>query len=368
VALDFEIRRDDLTAARFHESEPAPPREGEVLFAIDRFALTANNITYAAFGERLKYWEFFPAERPWGRIPAWGFGTVVASECAGVAPSERYYGYFPMSSHVVVRPERISPAGFSDGAVHRKALHPLYNQYARTETDPLYDAAHEPETLLLRPLFITSFVLDDVLGDNAYFGADTVVLSSASSKTAWGLAFLLSERKRRGENIRTIGLTSQRNAAYVERLGFYDRVVPYDAYASIPADTRIAFVDFAGDVALRDALHRHFGDNVCYSTAVGFSHNEALPSKATRDDSLPGATPQTFFAPDHIRKRASDWGPGGFASRFAAAWRAVIVPAGDPANGWIRVEEHRGPRALEEVYRDALAGKIAPDAGNVLAL
>jgi hypothetical protein len=367
MAADFEVRRDDLTETRIVPSEPGDLRAGEALLVVDRFAFTANNITYAAFGDRLKYWQFFPAEGAWGRIPAWGYGTVVASECAGVAPGERYYGYYPMSTHVRLRPDRVSDAGFGDGAAHRQPLHPLYNQYSRTSADPLYDREREPHTLLLRPLFITSFVLDDLLDDNGYFGADAVVLSSASSKTAWGVAFLLSERKRRGASVHVIGLTSPRNFEYVKRLGLYDTVVTYDVYATLPRSLRIAYVDFAGDAAVRANLHQHFGENVVYSTAVGFSHNETSQAPAA-SVALPGAAPSQFFAPDQIRKRSREWGRDGFASRFADAWRAVIVPASDPAKGWLRVAEGRGAGAVERIYRDALAGRVAPDAGNVLTL
>ena len=45
--------------------------------------------------------------------------------------------------------------------------------------------------MIVRPLFITSFMLADFLQDNAFFGARQVVVSSASSKTAYGTAFCL---------------------------------------------------------------------------------------------------------------------------------------------------------------------------------
>ena len=41
--------------------------------AIVSFALTANNITYAAFGDAMNYWQFFPVPgddgAAWGCIP-----------------------------------------------------------------------------------------------------------------------------------------------------------------------------------------------------------------------------------------------------------------------------------------------------------
>jgi hypothetical protein len=64
---------------------------------------------------------------------------------------------------------------------------------------------------LLQPLFMTSFVLDDWLVDSDLFGAELVVLGSASSKTAIGLAHLLTTNQR----ARVVGLTSERNAEFV---------------------------------------------------------------------------------------------------------------------------------------------------------
>ena len=94
AATDFMVDRKDLRSSRFSAASlPAAPAPGEVLLAIDTFALTANNITYAAFGDAMQYWNFFPAADPaWGRVPVWGFADVIASACEGVAPGERIYG------------------------------------------------------------------------------------------------------------------------------------------------------------------------------------------------------------------------------------------------------------------------------------
>ena len=60
--------------------------------------------------------------------------------------------------------------------------------------DPFYTRDSESAQALLRPLFITSWLIDDFLADNNFFGADTMLLSSASSKTAYGTAFQLRQR------------------------------------------------------------------------------------------------------------------------------------------------------------------------------
>ena len=173
---------------------------------VDRFALTANNITYAAFGDAMNYWQFYPtADAAWGIVPVWGFGTVVQSLHPGVAVGERLYGYWPMASSAVLAPERISAEGFSDGAAHRQALHAVYNRYFRVGADPLYTAGSEDAQALLRPLFITSWLIDDFLADNEFFGADTVIVSSASSKTAYGMAAGIHHQRRRRQQRFDIG-------------------------------------------------------------------------------------------------------------------------------------------------------------------
>jgi hypothetical protein len=360
-ALDFIVRRDDLHVHKFVAgTADANTRldAGQVLIRIDKFAFTSNNVTYAAFGEAMSYWNFFPAEAGWGRIPVWGFGDVVQSTTDAIKVGERFYGYFPMSSHVVMQPGRINASGFFDIAAHRQAMHPLYNQYLRTSADAMYDAKHESEIALLRPLFVTSFMIDDFLADNDFFGARTVMLSSASSKTAYGLAFLLAQRGL--GQCEVIGLTSPGNVAFTESLGCYHRVVTYDQITSLPSDLPVVYVDMAGNGKVRSALHHHFNDNMKYSCAVGGTHWDQRESEGR----LPGARPTLFFAPAQIKKRAADWGPNGVTERLAVAWKQFLEPLGK----WTTVNHGHGPAAVERVYQEMLEGRTHPDQGNMLSL
>src|SRR4051794_5424184 len=116
AGVDFMVRRDDLRTCQFlsvPESAATSLQPGQILMKIDKFAFTSNNVTYASFGDAMSYWNFFPAPQGWGRIPVWGFAEVVASQHMAVKTGERFYGYFPMSTHVVLQPERVSDAGFS---------------------------------------------------------------------------------------------------------------------------------------------------------------------------------------------------------------------------------------------------------------
>lgn len=355
-------RKDALGQSRIDATpQPAALNEGEVWLAIDRLALTTNNITYAAFGDSMQYWGFFPTGiEGYGHIPAWGFADVVASATPGVEVGERFYGYFPVASHLRMQPVRVTPRGFYDGAPHRRELVSAYNQYTRCSEDPVYRLEHEDHQALLRPLFITSFMLADFLDDNRFFGARRLVFSSASSKTAFGTAFCLQGR----DDVEMIALTSPRNRAFVEGLGCYRRTLAYDELPALDTGTPTAYVDFAGDDALRMRVHHHFGDALVYDCFAG----SAQKAQAPDHPSLPGPAPQFYFAPVQIRKRNADWGPAVVNQRFGEAQRRFIAHLSEPGNRWMRVVRHRGFEAAQRLIAELHAGRAAPIDGHVLCL
>jgi hypothetical protein len=358
LTTDFVVAKHDLQQCKLIEARlPDALPADTLLVKVDRFAFTANNITYATLGDEMKYWQLFPAPKEFGNIPVWGFGEVVASKHPGVAEGERLFGYFPMAAHLVIEAGDVSKRALRDAAAHRQGVSPVYNAYARISRDPDYSGRAGDHQALLRPLFMLSFLVDDFLAENHFFGARSVMLSSASSKAAIGLAHLLHHQR---NSIRVIGLTSPRNTAFVTSLGLYDEVITYDRVTSLPANQPVVFVDMAGDSALRARLHHHFGEQMRYSAQIGLTHR----SFAAGEPELPGAGPTWFFAPDQIRKRAKEWGPGGVDARFSAAW-ADFAPGID---GWLKVVESRGPDAVKQVYLDTLGGRIPPEQGHMLSL
>lgn len=358
-SIDFVVARDDLQQCKVIETklpDPAALPAEALLVRVDRFAFTANNITYAMLGDQLKYWQLFPAPAGFGNIPVWGFGDVVASRHPGVAEGERLFGYFPMATHLTIEASDVNKRTLRDAAAHRQGVAPVYNAYARVGGDPVFAGRQGDEQALLRPLFMLSFLVDDYLAENGFHGARSVILSSASSKTAFGLAYLLHSQR---QGVRVIGLTAAKNVDFVESLGCYHDVVTYDRVTSLPSDEPVAFVDMAGSSELRASLHRHFGDQMKYSARIGLTHQSL-----TLDEPLPGAAPETFFAPDQIRKRAREWGPGGIEKRLSAAWSGFTPML----QRCLTVTEGRGPEAVARTYRDTLAGRIPPDQGRMLSL
>ncbi len=356
-------RKNALDHSRLDIGALAPLQPGEALLQIRRVALTTNNITYAAFGDAMHYWDFFPTdEADFGHMPVWGFADVVASTVDGVKVGERFYGYWPIASHLRMRPERVTPRGFYDGAEHRRTLTSAYNQYTRCSVDPAYRVDDENYQMLVRPLFITSFMLADFLQDNAFFGAKQLVLSSASSKTAYGTAFCLQDYRAQG--IRLIALTSQGNQGFVQGLGCYDETVGYDQLTSIDASVPTLYVDFSGDEGLRAKIHHHFGEQLVYDCFAGSAQN----TNFLRDTGLPGPEPKFYFAPVQIRKRNADWGHAVVNQRFKAAQLDFIRRVSDAQAPWMQLAEHRGFEAAQTLIADLHGGRIDPLKGHVVVL
>ncbi|MCX6522662.1 MAG: DUF2855 family protein [Actinobacteria bacterium] len=355
--IQFEVRRDDLRTHRVEEAVVPEPGEGEVVLHLDHAALTANNITYGAFGAVMGYWNFFPADDGWGRVPVWGFADVVASRAEGIADGERVYGYFPMSSHLVVTAGRVTATSFVDVAEHRASLPPVYNQYQRIADRA---TAHDEQVhAVLRPLFTTSFLIDDWLAAQDVFGARTVIIASASSKTGLALAALLHAR----DGIEVVGLTSARNASFVGSVGYYDRVVVYDDIAAadgLDPTVPSVLVDMGGDAAVLAAVHGHVGESLRHSCQVGATHWEDVRFGVQ----LPGPAPAMFFAPDHVQRRVADWGGTGFDERVGASWDVFLASAG----GWLDIVEARGADAVAAAFADVLAGRVPAHQAYVISL
>lgn len=352
--LDLLVKRGEPGATRITSSPVTPLATGEVRLRVDLFSLTANNVTYAAYGEALRYWAFFPAPEGWGRVPVWGFATVTDSRSQNLSPGDRVYGYLPMSTEFAIHPGAPRHGGVVDQSEHRAGLPAVYNSYVLNTADELYTADTEPLQVLFRPLFTTSFLIDDFIDDNALFGASQVIFSSASAKTAYCAAQLLRMRK-----VRVVGLTSPSSLAFARQLGCYDDVVPYSAIDELsPAPS--VFVDIAGNARVRAHVHAAFGDNLKYSCTVGATHWDAPRS----DVPVPGPQPQMFFAPSVIQKRVADWGGAVFQQRVRDAWRAFL-PA---ASRQTRLIEGRTLDDAARAFTDLALGRAHPGDGHIIRM
>lgn len=354
----IQIRKSDLRDARVVDVVPGPLADGSARLRLELFALTANNITYAAMGEgTLGYWDFFPGPVGWGRPPAWGFATVVQSNAHGVFEGSRFYGYFPIGEALDVVPARASPRGFVDSAPHRRAKAAVYNHYINTQSDPVYDAAFEPEQALFRPLYGTGWWAADCVHQGKP-SPRTIVVSSASSKTALATAHQL----RRLGNARLVALTSARNIAYVRETGLYHDTLPYEAVASIKAEAPAVYLDFLGREAQTAAVHGALGPSLVRSILIGATDWGSKPGGVQPPTiALQGPEPEFFFVPDYatVRMKADP--------SLGAAMLADLRAFCAASRAFVTARRLSGTDAILQAWAQLAAGGTPPREGLVLS-
>ena len=355
------IRKDALNDATLVDVAQTELADGAVRLAVESFSVTANNVTYAVVGDGFGYWNFFPPSADnvdgLGIVPMWGHAKVIESKCDEIAVGERVYGYLPMGTGLDVVPGNISASGFLDMTDYRQPMSPIYNQYSRLAADPEHDPAKEAERMIYGPLFKTGFLIEYFMRKENWFGADEVIMTSASSKTAMGLA---SCAKQNSPNIKRIGLTSASNVDFVEATDLYDAVYTYQEIGTMPLHDAVS-VDFAGNAEVLARLHDHLRDMIKYSCLVGATHIDAR-SSLTQDAPLPGAKPTLFFAPDHGMAFFAEHGPAKGGELMAGAWHAFLAAV----DGAITVEKHAGLDAARTTFLDMVSGKLDPAKGIVI--
>ena len=363
----LHVDRSDIAEVDWRETPPQPLEEGQVRLEVERFGLSANNVTYATLGKALQYWQFFPTEDPaTGCVPVWGYATVAESRTDEVSVGQRVYGYLPFATDVIVTPARVRADGFVDGSEHRAELPAAYNAYTLVEERDRDDEAYEA---LLRPLFVTSMLIGDQLAEEDFFGAESVLVSSASSKTAYGTAYALrhtagASRGGGPEGRReVVGLTSAERVEATAALDLYDRVLAYDDIATLDAHRPTVYVDISGSYEVRAAVHRHCSD-LRYDCAVGLTHRDD-----TGDTSeLPGPEAVFFFAPSEWARQASNRGREEQARRVDAGVESFVQRASDPADPLMTLRWVEGRDEAAAAWREMVAGRTGPAEGVAVSL
>jgi hypothetical protein len=351
------VDRRAIASTELRSGVLGPLSDGDVRVTIERFALTANNVTYAQFGDMLAYWDFFPVTAEWGHVPAMGWGRIDESSVDGLAVGTRLYGWWPMATSVDLTATP-TVTGLRDDGAHRAPHAPAYRAFTRTDADPLLPARADDDVedrhALLRGLFLTGFLIDAFFASRAWLGAEQAVVLSASSKTAIGFA----HAARAHGAVRLVGATSSANLAFVERVGLYDQVVTYDDLAGVDSVPTVV-VDVAGAGATVAALHERLGDRIAYSMIVGKSHHDAPPAAITS-----GPQPEMFFAPGEIEGRLAEWGAAEYQRRAAEGLHAFI----EDSRHWLTVEQHAGPPGAQGAWTELVAGNVRPDRGLIVSL
>ena len=350
----LEVDRQDFRRTQVVNDQQEALTPGQVRLAVERFALTSNNISYALSGDLLGYWDFFPADAPWGRVPAMGLGSVIESANDEIATGGRYFGFYPMATtHVLAARPRSD--GFRDVGAHRADHAPAYTDFTAVHADPGFPAEHADQYLLLRGLFMTSFLVDDFLVDRGHGDTRTLV-TSASSKTSIALAHCLAARGRSG-----VGITSARNVEFCQSLDRYESVITYDDIESLDPAVPSTVVDMAGSSETLGRIHTHLADVLAHSCQVGATHWEEMGGQPAE---LPGPTPEFFFAPTQMQKRNQDWGPGELERRIGEAFTGFV----EESAGWLTVLHSAGPDETAAVYRELVDGTTDPSVGHICSM
>lgn len=343
------VKRDDLAVTEVREIEAAELDAGEVELAVERLALTMNNVTYARWGDvpPMNFWDAFPSPDPnLGRLPVWGFVRVALSNHPDYSVGDRFFGYVPSSSHHVVRPAPAS-RGFLDTTPDRHFAHPWYQTFQPA------DAADQRDDrrTLLRPIYPASFHVGDFVAGKAGDDGLTVIVTSASSKVAIGIA----HRLRGNAKVRTIGLTSGDHTEFVAGLGLYDEVAGYDDLPAVPAGP-VVCVDLAGDSHVLTAIHGKFRASLAHVALLGWTHGVQQPPELT------DPAPELFFTPAVEDIAISAEGEDAFFARYHAAEDEFI----DSTESWLTIADGSGPEALAAVFQSLAEGTHTANSCTIL--
>ena len=251
---------------------------------------------------------------------------------------------------------KVSPSRIVDESPHRSEYAPVYAQFDRANANPLYDPDREDHDSLLRGLFMTSWLVEDFLTVNDGFGASTCLITSASSKTSIALARCV---QRRGQ-LKCVGLTSSGNLDFCRSLGVYDSVLSYDEVPGIDSTQPAVLVDMAGNASVVAAIHHHFGDKLRYSCRIGTTHHGERGSVRN----LPGARPEFFFAPTHVKERSKEIGGAELMAQFGKAYAGFRASS----DAWLSIERTFGADNVDRVYQSVLAGTSNPSSGQIVSM
>jgi hypothetical protein len=246
--------------------------------------------------------------------------------------------------------------------------------------------------MLYRPLFWTSYWCEDWIHSSNYrAGVSHILISSASSKTAFCLAYLIGKRIRRGEinkDTKIIGLTSKRNVIFTKRLELYHEVLDYDSFTSAHSfqggqDNRWLYVDVAGNQNLNKRIHAHFNSpytgKLAANIALGLTNlqpsADTTPTKlgtnpfnvsedtsnATTSTSSFWPREEFFFMPEWLHIRRHEIPVLEILRRQNQAWKELM----EDCTGWVELNRVYGAAGVEAAYIKLSREGLGPDKGLI---
>lgn len=337
----------------------------------------------------------------------WGFATVALSSHPEIKVGERVFGYLGMSRYLLLPvEERVNKYNFyvprphlpegehqfqwpdllADSVSDRRP----YNQMTRCGSDPLYSSTKEDEIMVYRPLFWTSFWCEDWLHSTGVpKSATNILISSASAKTAYCLAFVFGLRRTNGkvalpsgtswsrsgdESVgkpRIVGLTSKKNLKFTKSLGLYDEVLTYDDVDQLAANANAkwVYVDVAGNGPLNRKISSVLHSRIIKGVSLGMTDPSGKISSPNDKD-----TPlEMFFMVEWLSVRRTQLSTREIANMQWGAWDALMRSC----HAWLRIERvwwtgakswMDETKGVVEIYDECVRGEIGPDRGLVMSM
>jgi len=384
------LRKDKAETVVLHDTLPALERD-EIRMRVDRVGLSANNMFYAQMGEApfLKFFAVYPVpQRPeLANVPAWGVATIVESNHRDFAVGEQYRGFLHMTNVVQMKARRTAD-GFVAYGGNRDKLNKAYNGFVKvndSKTSPSGVTGSRAElATIVMPGALSGFLLCELLRSHGFYGGNSVVLTSASSKLSLATAFLLKHERAAGKLGRIIGYSSKNNVEFVRSTGLFDDVLTYEQ--DLPSDPTLkpVFIDVAGDAT----IYRRIQKRLAKGLAVGGTHTKAKASTFTAFspssilklvgsmlapppvakwlDKHLNPTLEMFFAPTVMSELIARWGRSEFDEKCDAALLSFVDAA--LAHAWIKIVRAESPAAIQSEYRRIVEGSVPPSEAIILSL
>lgn len=259
-----------------------------------------------------------------------------------------------------------------------------YRQLTFTDTDALYRADREDEMMLCKseaqlhtypfltkyrldqPLFWTSYWMEDNLHETGYRGLQNILISSASSKTAFIVAYRIHLRRKSSKgafNAKIVGLTSASNVEFTRKLGFYDEVYSYDQVAQVKssgAAEEWLYIDVSGN----QSLNADIAKSVAPKLTVSLGMTSVEGGDATNIAKGDTSEWESFFMPEWLAVRLKQVGAKGLKEMQKVAWAQLM----DDCRSWVQIDTYRGERDVLAAYLKTVKGGVSPDRGQMFTL
>ena len=259
------LKKDDYTS-QYLVSIPCalPPLNPEsIRVKSTLISLTRNNLTYARLGHLLGWWDVHPLPTNipasfsypslYGRISAWGYGTVLESNISAFPIGSEVFGYLPIGTLPIdlhLQPFNDTTNQWRECSPHRAKQLNAYNRYiqfaapkTQLDVDERKSRAYDA---LMQVLFETAYNLSRLTfawkgpaihpftgspfpSQDADISDALIIITPAGSKTALALAQQLRSggRPKEFQPRRIIGVGSNHSRALAMGSGFYDLVLDY---------------------------------------------------------------------------------------------------------------------------------------------